>query len=317
MLDDECLARASGEADMTGFVAAYREVVDHPLFAGNSERLGAWMWLVMKAAWKPVKFDISGKIVTIQRGQLCVSRAQLSKAWGMSPSGVERFLTRLKTEQMIGQETGQGRSIITICNYSKYQDISEQAGQATGQATGQPSDSDRTAKEQGNKGTRVIEPNGPITQGAGECDIQIDGNVHRKPVSKPKKASRKSAPFVESAFELPHDIPAEPWAAYVAMRSATGKPIKTVSGANGMISMLRRFAEDGHPPGEVLRQSVAFEWQGLFPIKTGTVKNGTGNHYTATAPISHNPMVQAGIEREAKRLGGEQAAVQSDAYHWA
>src|SRR3546814_8151923 len=68
----------------------------------------------------------------------------------MSPSAVERFLTRLKTEQMIEQDTGQGLSIITICNYDKYQHEKKEAGQASGQVTGQGPDSHRTTKEQVN-----------------------------------------------------------------------------------------------------------------------------------------------------------------------
>lgn len=129
---------------MSGFALTHRTVFDHPLFDGDAARLGAWLWLVGKACWKPTPFDISGKIVTLERGQICVSRSQLAKAWGMSPSAVERFLTRLETEQMIGRATGQGRSIVTICNYDKYQSTPDEPGQATGQATGQRPDSKRT-----------------------------------------------------------------------------------------------------------------------------------------------------------------------------
>lgn len=145
---------------MSGFAVLYREATDHPLFVGDSARFGAWAWLVLKACWKPTKFNAGGATITIERGQLCVSRSQLATAWGWSPSAVERFLTRLQTEQMIGRATGQGRSVITICNYDKYQDIGEQAGQATGQESGQRPDSDRTAKEQGNHGTNDLEPDG-------------------------------------------------------------------------------------------------------------------------------------------------------------
>ena len=141
---------------MSGFAALYREAVDHPLFVGDSSRLGAWTYLVLKACWKPTKFNIGGKITDLDRGQLCVSRSQLSEAWGWKPSAVERFLVRLETEQMIGRATGQGRTVITICNYAKYQDIEEKAGQPTEQAIGQPSDSHRTTKEQGNQETKAI-----------------------------------------------------------------------------------------------------------------------------------------------------------------
>ncbi|WP_197282886.1 hypothetical protein [Novosphingobium sp. ST904] len=70
-------------------------------------------------------------------------------------------MTRLETEQMIGRETGQGRTIITICNYAKYQDVEAKAGQETGQPSGQVPDSHRTTKEQRNQETKDIpSPNG-------------------------------------------------------------------------------------------------------------------------------------------------------------
>lgn len=193
---------------MSGFVALHREAMDHPLFHGDAQRLGAWLWLVARAAWKPTPFDLSGRIITLERGQLCASRSQMAKAWGMSESSVERYLARLQTEQMIGRETGQGRSIITICNYAKYQDISDEAGQATGRATGQRPDSDRTAKEQGNKGTRDKEPNGSSSQGAGE---DLDGAPQEKPKPKPKpKTSTTSVRMTEDwkPGPLPADVAA-------------------------------------------------------------------------------------------------------------
>lgn len=92
--------------------------------------------------------------MTLARGQLCASRSQLAEAWGWSPSAVERFLTRLQTEQMIGREAGQGRTVITICNYEKYQALNDEAGQDAEQPREQRPDSHRTAKEQGNQETK-------------------------------------------------------------------------------------------------------------------------------------------------------------------
>ena len=135
---------------MSGFIRMERASKDHPVI-GKPDRFYAWFWLVSSACWKNTPYDIGGKIVTLVRGQVCVSRAQLAAAWDWSPSAVERFLSRLETEQMIGRATGQGRSIINIRNYAKYPDKREQTGQPTGQASGQRPDSDRTAKEQGNK----------------------------------------------------------------------------------------------------------------------------------------------------------------------
>lgn len=173
---------------MSGFITMQRDALDHPLLQ-EADRFRAWFWMVATAAWKPTPFDISGKIVTLNRGQLCASRSHLAKAWGMSPSAAERFLVRLEAEGMIKRETGQGKSVITICNYDKYQTRDDKpgqaieaddhpnatrskTGQATGQATGQPPDSHRTTKEQGNKGT--IEPNGSVEDARDASEVVLD-----------------------------------------------------------------------------------------------------------------------------------------------
>lgn len=276
---------------MSGFVAAYREALDHPLLKGNAERLGAWMWLVMKAAWKPTPFDIGGKIVTIERGQLCASRSQLAQAWGMSPSGVERFLTRLKTEQMIEQETGQGRSIITICNYSKYQDVSDEAGQTTGQVTGQQSDSHRTAKEQGNKGTRDIEPNGPISQRAG---------------AKPKKQRAPETPVPEN---------------FIPEQFKPGTQSRTIVDGwpDGRINTeLERFAANHRSRGTVMRdwQSAWSAWV-LNTEKFGRPNNGNGTNYDRQPDFgTSDPVVQAILAGKAQRAGERERQSGDDAGSW-
>lgn len=144
---------------MSGFIAMHREAFSHPVLK-DGERFRAWFWLVAHAAWKPTRHDARGHTITVERGQICAGREQLAKAWGWSPSAVERFLTRLETEQMIERQTGQMKTVITICNYDKYQSEADAGGHMSGQQTGQKPDRNRTAKEEGNKGTREEEPNG-------------------------------------------------------------------------------------------------------------------------------------------------------------
>lgn len=153
---------------MSGFFPVDRDWRDNPLFRGDYTRGEAWLWLLENACWKPTKFDVKGKTITLDRGQLCASRDYLAKVWGWSSSAVERFLVRLQTEQMIGRETGQGKSVITISNYTKNQSENLKSGQEIEQETGQRSDRDRTAKEQGNKEIREEEPNGSTPHDLGD-----------------------------------------------------------------------------------------------------------------------------------------------------
>ncbi|QGP80016.1 hypothetical protein [Sphingobium sp. CAP-1] len=123
----------------------------HPLFAGEAfSRAMAWQWMIEKACWAPTTLNVKGRTIDLQRGQFCASRDDLAKEFQWSPSAVERFLARLQHEQMIERQTGQGKSVITICNYSKHQANFDAAGQEIGQEIGQTAypDRDRTGTGQ-------------------------------------------------------------------------------------------------------------------------------------------------------------------------
>jgi len=237
---------------MSGFIAIHRMMLDHPLFEGDSSRAGAWVWLLARACWREMPFDLAGKIITLERGQLCASRAQMARAWGWSPSSVERFLARLETEHMIGRATGQGRSIITICNYTKYQDINDVTGQATGQATGQPPDSHRTAKEQGNKET--IEPNG--------------SNIPPNP--------RKKSGSKWSTIERPDGIDTQVWADFETHRKSKDAPIT----ATVMKAFLREAAKLRWPLERAIVESIERNWRGFKADWVKDKGNGNGNRST-------------------------------------
>lgn len=261
---------------MSGFIALHREALDHHLFRHDPARLGAWFWLVAKACWKPTKFDVSGKTITLERGQICASRNQLAKEWGWSPSAVERFLTRLRTEQMIGQEAGQGRSIITICNYAKYQDVSDEPGQETGQATGQASDKHRTAKEQGNKET-MEEPNGSSPpKGSTRQKRRSDGTNERADGLNPRATGTNPRAGSNPVVEVPDWIPAEPWDGFVAMRKRKHAAI-TPRAQQLIIGKLDELRRNGHDPGRVLDQSTVKNWTDVYPLKDQQ-DHGNRNH---------------------------------------
>lgn len=276
---------------MTGFIALHREAKEHPLFVGDAARFGAWFWMVATACWKPTRFSIGGTTITLDRGQLCVSRAQLAKAWGWSPSAVERFLTRLQTEQMIERETGQGRSIVTICNYEKYQDISSDTGQATGQATGQPPDSHRTTKEQGNKGTRLEEEANASPSGArDELDL---GDEQSAPAAKPKRKRKASGAL--PAIDLPDWMPVDAWNGFIEMRLSKGaKP--TERAMELIIRRLDEFRHRGHDPTAVLDQSTRRRWTDVYELKDDQNANRSASD-RRNAPRGHRQDGRDGFER--------------------
>lgn len=262
---------------MSGFIALHREAFNHPLLK-DADRFRAWFWLVANAAWKPTRHDARGRTIEVKRGQICAGREHLAKEWKWSPSAVERFLARLETEHMIERETGQGKSVITICNYDKYQDFSDETEHMSGQQIGQKSDRNRTAKEQGNKETR--EPIGS----------------HIPPT--PKRRAPRAGPI---SVEIPEWMPAEEWAAFLDMRKRKGaKP--TDRAIHLLIGKLDTLRREGQPPGKVLDQSTVKNWTDIYPLKDHHNDRNRPDQRHPDEPS--NPYVRASLERQAERAAG-------------
>lgn len=87
-----------------------------------------------------------------------------------------------------------------------------------------------------------------------------------EPVVEAKASPTKRARKKPDQIEIPDWIPAEQWAGFVAMRKRQGKPLEDRA-LELAIKELRKLAEAGHPPGDVLDQSTLKSWLGLFPIK--------------------------------------------------
>jgi len=95
---------------------------DHPAFkaAPFSER-EAWLWIIMEASWKPRQKRIGHIVVEVGRGQLAASIRFMAEAWGWTAAKVQRFVERLKKLEMIRVETDTGLTLLTVCNYDKFQ----------------------------------------------------------------------------------------------------------------------------------------------------------------------------------------------------
>ena len=77
------------------WVKSYGErAMEHPLFRGNPMSYGVWMMMISMAAWRETKFDVKGKTITLQRGQLCASERHLAEVFGTSRSWMTRLLAR-------------------------------------------------------------------------------------------------------------------------------------------------------------------------------------------------------------------------------
>lgn len=200
---------------MSGYIRIARNLWSDEAFADApfSER-EAWVWLIAEASWKPRKKRVGDVVVSLERGQLAHSTRFLADTWSWSHSKTRRYLDRIEKLDLIRRETDTGVSVITLCNYEKYQ------GDA------QTSDTD-AAQERHTSGTNYKK--GEIKKEDNICSFPASGGfpefwdawprkVGRGQAEKAYRTARKSASHEQIMAGLSAQLPA------LAAREAKFRP---------------------------------------------------------------------------------------------
>ena len=107
---------------MRGWLKLFRTLLNHPR-KRNPHWVALWIHLLLSADHSGVlRYIFGGKEIVTRPGQLIASRKSLAQATGLSEWQVERLLTTMENAQEIAQETDNRSRLITIINWSKYQD---------------------------------------------------------------------------------------------------------------------------------------------------------------------------------------------------
>ena len=85
-------------------------------------------------------------------------------------------------------------------------------------------------------------------------------------INNPPKSPR-AVSFDVLAVQMPDWLSAEIWSSWVAYRRDLKKPIKSQQTVTQAINLLDRCRLNGYSPDEIINQSIANGWQGLFEPK--------------------------------------------------
>lgn len=134
---------------MSRWVRIQASIFDHEVFAAEpfSER-EAWMWLITRAAWKDTRHRIGQSVFDVATGSMFLTLREMQAVWRWkSDKRVRSFLSMLEREGMIETKTDAGKTQISICNYSRYQEVgrTEDAG---GTQAGRTADALKTPEHQ-------------------------------------------------------------------------------------------------------------------------------------------------------------------------
>lgn len=105
---------------MAGFTRSYRDKWVNPIFR-NLLEAGIWAWMCDTAAWKKTRVRHNGVLVDLERGQLVTTLRFISSGFGVGEQVTRTFLENIEKDGMVNTLTNTRGTIITICNYDKYQ----------------------------------------------------------------------------------------------------------------------------------------------------------------------------------------------------
>lgn len=181
---------------MSGYARVHRTLLDHPAFRNDAEAM-AFAWLVLRAAWRPVRLRYKDRALDLKRGQLAVSVRDFAAAMDRDRGWTERLIKRLKNERMIATAAGAGVLVITICNYDLYQ--AERDGAATPPATAV-----RQARDTEQEGEELKNGNLPLNAAGGPSKHYLPEDWAPPPVADLPPAARACATLWGGASYAAH-----------------------------------------------------------------------------------------------------------------
>jgi DNA-binding transcriptional MocR family regulator len=106
----------------TGYLMLQRRFFSHALWEEQREfsRAEAFLDLLQLAAYAHTKKIVKGNLVSLAPGQLCASQRYLAERWGWSTKKVRQFIALLEADQIIEPQKNREGTILTLCNYEKY-----------------------------------------------------------------------------------------------------------------------------------------------------------------------------------------------------
>lgn len=109
---------------MDYYIPISRRLFEHHLWCEERifSRFEAWLDILQSARFEDTKQLIGNRLIEVKRGQMLVSLRYLASRWQWSTKKVGSFLELLIQDGMIKKETPKetGQTVITICNYDKY-----------------------------------------------------------------------------------------------------------------------------------------------------------------------------------------------------
>ena len=145
-----------------GWISLHRELLDKPIWkTSNANQKAVLIAILLRANHEPGQWEWCGKPFQVQAGQLICSIQSLADEAGVSKQSVRSALVRFKKFGFINTETNTRQTLITICNYSRYQKKEEKPNTKTSKGPTQGQHRPNTDPTTNNNNNNNINNNNP------------------------------------------------------------------------------------------------------------------------------------------------------------
>lgn len=227
--------------DIDGWIRLHRKLLDNPIVCKDPDHIAVWVYLLLNATHSGYDTIFEGGRITLKPGQLITGRKSISSNLKVSESKVQRILKTFENEHQIEQQTTPRNRLISILNWSQYQQ-GEQVFE-------QQLNNKRTTTEQ-----------------------QVNTNNNDNKVNNGNKANKNNKGLDSVVNSLTENISyREAIKGFIEMRKTLKKPL-TEKALSMVINKLDKLAKSDVEKIEILNQSIMNSWQGVFELKqpTGT-----------------------------------------------
>jgi hypothetical protein len=106
---------------LKGYIALHRKILQSSVFE-DSELLKMWLWCLLRANHKDTEAVHGQQVISLKRGQFITGRFTGAKELKLTPMKYRKRLELLEKLKQISLKTTNKFTIITVINYSFYQD---------------------------------------------------------------------------------------------------------------------------------------------------------------------------------------------------
>lgn len=228
-----------------GWIKLDRQIMDSWIWTEGEEPFdwrSAWIDLLLLANHKTRKHLHAGKLMTFKKGTVCLSQYELARRWKWDRKKVKKFLTLLENDEMVTTERTTHGTIITLVNYGKFQNQGTTDGTTTTPTEGLPMDYHGT----------TTTPTTPHKQ-------ELKNIKNEKELKELKELNNRVASYSDNP-DLDLTI-----YDFINYRKEMKRPMSDIA-IHKLLNQLDSLADDDETKIEILNQSMANGWIGIFPL---------------------------------------------------